>query len=130
MPKDIYDFVAGDAFARFIGVELLEAGAGRAQARMAIAPHHLNGMGRVHGGAIFGLADLAFAAACNSHGPVAMAINVSINYVKGVTEGTLHAEAFPVSVTPRLGTYTVHVTDEAGDIVAVFQGLAYRRRAP
>jgi len=128
MPDDIHAFIGRDAFAKFIGVELLDVGEGRAQAQMAIGPHHLNGMGRVHGAAIFGLADLAFAAACNSHGPVAMAINVSINYIKGVTEGVLHADAYPVSVNPRLGTYTVNVTDDAGDIVAVFQGLAYRRR--
>jgi acyl-CoA thioesterase len=57
-----------------------------------------------------------------------MAINVSISYVKAVTEGTLTAEAREDSLNPRLGNYTIRITDDEGDLVALFQGLAYRKR--
>jgi len=49
-----------DRFARYVGVELVEVSEGKAVARMKIREHHLNGVGIVHGAAIFSLADLAF----------------------------------------------------------------------
>ena len=63
----IQEFLQGDKFAIMAGVELLEVGNGYARARMEIRPEHLNGGGVCQGGAIFTLADLAFAAAANSH---------------------------------------------------------------
>jgi acyl-CoA thioesterase len=71
-----------------------------------------------------------FAVAGNSHGTVAMAINVSISYLKAVTEGTLYAEAKEMSLNPKLGTYHVTVTNEAGELVATFQGMTYRKKDP
>jgi acyl-CoA thioesterase len=117
-----------DRFAAHCGVELAEVQVGRAVARMRLQPHHLNGVNTAQGGAIFTLADLAFAAACNSHGTVAVAINASISYMKAATTGVLTAVAEEAACNPRLGTYTIAVTDEAGDLVAIFQGLAYRKK--
>ncbi len=119
--------VEKDQFARHSGIELLSVTPGRATARMSVQPYHLNGVGIVQGGAIFTLADFAFAAACNSHEPVALAVNISITFMKAVVTGTLTAEAQEVAINPRLGTYTVNVTDEHDHVVAVFQGLAYRK---
>ena len=121
-------FSSRDRYAAHSGIELLEVGQGRATTRMAIGDEHMNGANTVHGGAIFTLADLAFAAACNSYGTVAMAINVSISYVKAATSGVLTAEAEEVACHPRLGSYTVRVRDEEGDLVAIFQGMAYRKK--
>jgi len=117
-----------DRYAAHCGIELLEVGQGRATARMEIGDEHMNSANTVHGGAIFTLADLAFAAACNSHGTLSMAINVSISYIKAATSGVLTAEAEEAACHPRLGTYTVRVRDEEGDLVAIFQGMAYRKR--
>jgi len=119
-----------DQFARHVGIQILETREGFARVRMCIAPHHLNGMGMVHGGAIFSLADLAFEAACNSHGYQSVAINVSISYVKPASAGTLYAEAMEVATEGRLGCCTVRVTDDGGDLVALFQGLSYRKGPP
>ncbi|MGB9624460.1 MAG: PaaI family thioesterase [Phycisphaerae bacterium] len=121
-------FTENDLFARHCGIELIEVGKGTARTRMKIQEHHLNGVRSVQGGAIFTLADLAFAAACNSHGTVAVAINVSITFIKAATGGTLTAEAKEVSVNPKLGTYSIQVTNDAGEVVATFQGLAYRKK--
>lgn len=121
-------FVQQDHFARHIGVEPLEYGGGRARARMAIEKHHLNSAGTVHGGVIFSLADAVFSVASNSHGTLAMAINVSISFFKAVTGGTLVAEAEEISLNPRLATYLVTVKDEAGSRIALFQGTVYRKR--
>jgi acyl-CoA thioesterase len=119
-----------DQFARHCGIELVHVHNGRASARMTLGPQHMNGVGIVHGGAIFTLADYAFAAAANSHGYVAVAVNANVQFVKVATEGRLYAEAEEVTVTRKLGSYTVIVTDQAGEIVAIFQGLAYRKDTP
>ncbi len=125
--KHIRDFFDRDALAAHLGIELLDVSPGKAVARMQLQDHHLNGLGTVHGGATFTLADFAFAAASNSHGNVAVALNATISFVKAVSTGVLTAEAVEVSASRKIGTYTVNVTDESGQIVAVFQGMVYRK---
>ncbi|MDD1699244.1 MAG: PaaI family thioesterase [Methanoregula sp.] len=120
-------FFANDAWAQEAGIELMEVSAGRAKVRMRIAGWHKNSHGTVHGGAIFTLADTAFALASNSHGVPAAAINAHISFVKSATAGTLYAEAEEFSLNPRIATYTVTVTDDAGEKIAIFQGMVYRK---
>lgn len=123
-------FSAEDKFAQYCGIELLDVEAGRAKTSMKIQPQHMNAAKTVHGGAIFTLADFAFAVASNSRGSLAMGINTSINFVKAATEGTLYAEAREQSINPKLASYSVLVTDDTGDTVAIFQGMAYRKKEP
>jgi len=119
-----------DAFARHLGIELVEVKPGRATVRMTVAGEHCNSLGMVHGGAMFTLADYAFAAACNSYGTVAVAINCHISYLRPPKDERLVAEATEVSKSRRLGTYDVKVTDGAGNLVATFQGMAFRKEEP
>jgi acyl-CoA thioesterase len=95
---------------------------------MQVEDRHLNGVGLVQGGAIFTLADLAFAATSNSHGTVAVAINASISFLKGTRSGTLTARATEVDRNPKIGSYRVDVTGDANDTLAVFQGMVYRKK--
>jgi acyl-CoA thioesterase len=126
--EEIKRCLKNDRFAERTNVELLSVSLGHATAKMVLHPHHLNGLGSVQGGAIFTLADYAFAAACNSHGTVAVALNVSITFMKAATTGTLWAEAREVSKNFKVGSYVVEVKDDQGDLVATFQGLAYRKK--
>jgi acyl-CoA thioesterase len=119
--------VPPDHFAAYAGVELVSASPGQARAKLTLQPHHLNSLGLAMGGAIFTLADFAFAAASNSYGTPAVAINVSITFIKAAHTGTLWAEARELAKNFKLGAYTVEVKDDAGELVAVFQGLAYRK---
>jgi acyl-CoA thioesterase len=123
-------FSTEDKFARHAGIELVDVGPGWAKASMKIEPFHFNGARTVHGGAIFTLADFAFAVASNSHGTLAMGINTSVNFVKAALTGTLFAEAKEQSLNPKLASYSVMITDDAGDVIAVFQGMVYRKREP
>ena len=125
---DLKRFVENDRFAQHLGVEMLEASAGKAKARMELKDHHLNSAGMVHGGAIFSLADAVFSAASNSHGTLAVAINVSISFFKAAKSGTLFAEGREVSFNPKLATYLIDVKDEAGNAIALFQGTVYRKK--
>lgn len=81
--------LAKDAFARLLGIELTEIRPGYASATLKVTPDLLNGEGLTHGGAIFGLADLVFAAASNSHGNLALALNVNISFLKATRGGAV-----------------------------------------
>jgi acyl-CoA thioesterase len=125
--EKIKEFFKKDMFAKLCGIELMEVSEGYAKARMTLTGDHLNGVGSVQGGAIFTLADLAFAVASNSHGTVAVAINVNISFVKAVNKGTLFAHAKETSRNPKLATYDVRVTDDTGGLIAIFDGMVYRK---
>lgn len=119
---------ARDMFARHNNVELVEYGPGRAVARMTITDNHLNGMKMVHGAAMATLADFTFAVAVNSDpSAAAVAINMEMTLVKAARAGTLTATAKVVSQNKKLASCTVHITDESGDLLVVFQGLAFRK---
>jgi acyl-CoA thioesterase len=81
----VKNFFKNDRFAEHLGIELLEVSKGQAKAKMEIKDHHLNGVNIAHGGAIFSLADLAFAVASNSHKTIALAINANISFLKAVS---------------------------------------------
>jgi acyl-CoA thioesterase len=119
-----------DQFVKHCGIELLSAGPGTARTRVRLKPHHWNGLGMTQGGLVFTLADYTFAVASNFAGTIAVAISCTIHFMKATSEGVLTAECHEVSRNPRLGTYEVKVRDEAGEIVAIFEGLAYCKKDP
>jgi acyl-CoA thioesterase len=120
-----------DRFARHAGIELVEIGPGRALARLRVRKEHLNGVDTGHGGAIFTLADFAFAVAVNSHGVAAVASGASVTFVRPAREGdVLLAEAVETARQVRVSVCSVTVTDAAGQTVAVFLGTAFRKDRP
>ncbi len=123
----IKEFSENDKFAKQIGIELVEVSKGHAKAKMKIKDTHLNAVNTVHGGAIFSLADYAFAIAANTHGIISVALNVNISFLKAVSEGTLFAEAEEVSINPKIATYNIRVLNEHNELIATFQGMAYRK---
>lgn len=127
MEKTFEFFRQNDLFARHCGIELLDAKPGWAKAKMEIQPFHLNGAKTVHGGAIFTLADFCFAVASNSQGQLALAINTNTSFVKAAYAGTLYAEATEVALNRKLGTYQVIITDAEQQLIAQFNGTAYRK---
>jgi acyl-CoA thioesterase len=125
---DTNTFLQRDKFAVLLGIELLEAGNGRARAKLSIRDELLNGVDYAHGGVVFSLADFTLAAAANSRGNLALTISSSISFVKAVRKETIFAEAIETSKNNKLATYTINVTDEAGSLVATLQGMVYRKK--
>jgi acyl-CoA thioesterase len=123
----IKEFFKDDRYAAFSGIELLEVEPGKAKASMEIRDMHLNAGNVVQGGAIFTLADLAFAAAVNAYGNLAMSIETSIRYFKGVGSGTLFAEAKIVHLHKKLATFEVRVTNQDEELIALFTATAFRK---
>lgn len=122
------EFFQNDRFAVMAGVELITAKDGYARARMRITPEHLNAAGIVQGGAIFTLADLAFAAAANSRGQLAVSLTSSVNFFKGEGSGTLYATARERNLHAKVATYQVDVTNERDELIATLEGTVFRKQ--
>lgn len=106
-------------------LELEEAREGYARVAMRVSAEMLNGFGIAHGGMIFGLADSAFAYACNSRNVATVAQGASITFLDSGRAGEkLVAEAQERALKGRTGVYAVTVRGEDGRVVAEFQGLS------
>jgi acyl-CoA thioesterase len=117
-----------DKFAAALGIELIALEEGYARCEMVVRKDMLNAHGSTHGGAIFTLADFAFASACNSYGQTAVALEVNINFLEAVKPGTrLIAEAKEESKGGRIALYHLTVIDEHGKLVASSHATAYRK---
>jgi acyl-CoA thioesterase len=121
-------YMAQDRLAATLGIELVDVEPGRATTRLVIDERHLNGAGIVHGGTIFALADVAFAAASNASGTLALALDVSISFLKALSAGTLTARAEEEGCQGRIGIYSIRIDDGDGALVALFRGTAYRKK--
>jgi acyl-CoA thioesterase len=125
-PEPVVAMMAADEASRALGIEVIDAGPGRATARMTVRPDMVNGHAIAHGGLVFTLADTAFACACNSHGPVTVAAGAEIVFVAPARLGdVLTAEAIERTVFGRSGIYDVTVR-RGDEIVAEFRGRSHR----
>lgn len=119
-----------DMFAKHLGIEITEAARGYARAVMPLDAHHRNGVGMAHGGAIFAVADLAFAVACNTRGRVSVNLNTAISFLAPGKCGPLTAEAREISAARRVATYEIRITDGEGTLIAICQATAYSKDQP
>ncbi len=127
--EKIAEKIKEDAFSRLMGIKLIEIKPGYARTAMKIGKHAVNFNGVTHGGAIFALADIAFGAASNSRGQVALALNVNISFLKATQIGTtLVATAEEISLTSRTALYRINVLDGENNLIAVAEGIVYRKK--
>ncbi len=125
------ELISSDAFAAHLGVELEEVRPGYARMRMNLGERHRNFLGMVHGGAIFSLADAAFAAASNSFGTKAVAVHVGIDYLAATGDSPfLVAEVEFVSRAGKIGNYDMKVRDSRGEVIATCHGWVYHTGRP
>lgn len=127
MTDPVARMLADDAASRALGIEVRDAGAGRATAVMRIRDDMVNGHGIAHGAFVFAVADTAFACACNSHGPVTVAAAVDITFVAPARTGDLlEAHALERTRFGRSGIYdiTVRRGGPSGDVIAEFRGTS------
>jgi acyl-CoA thioesterase len=118
-----------DHFMELLGIQCLEAKDGYSKVTLKIAKEHTNGLDVAHGSVIFALADCAFAQASNYGDNAALAVQVSINFLRPAFEGdTLTAEAVRVSDGKTLGVYAITVR-KGEKSVALFNGVVYKQSA-
>ena len=130
MDDPVARMLRDDAASTALGIEVVHAAAGGARARMTVRPDMVNGHGIAHGAFVFAAADTAFAAACNSHGPVTVAAAADITFVAPAHAGdVLEATAVERTRFGRTGIYDVTV--RSGDtVVAEFRGTSRSLREP
>ena len=125
--KVIAQVMQQDLFSQWLGIEVLEIKEGTSKIKMMVRPEMINGLGIVHGGIAFSLADSCFAFACNNRNILSVALDTSINFLKPVNVGdVLTAEAIEMHNGRSTGLYHVTITNQKGIIVALFKGTCFR----
>lgn len=127
-PKEIYDILMqGDAFSKWLGLELDEIAPGCCKLHFSVTEDMLNGFGIIHGGVVFSVADSALAFACNTNGMLSVALNAHISFVASAKlHEVLYVEAKEKHRGRKTGFYDIQVTRQDGSLVASFQGTAYQ----
>lgn len=119
--------VARDRFTAWLGLKIDEVREGYCRLHYVVKEDMLNGFERIHGGVLFSAADSAFAFACNSHGLITVALDVSITFTRPALVGDkLYVEAIEIHLGNKTGLYDIRTTNEKGELVCQFKGTAYR----
>jgi acyl-CoA thioesterase len=147
IPDGRYDEIANDPFCATLGIELTNLESGTARTELTVRDELLNFHGTPHGGVVYSLADAAFAAASNSDGDTALALETNISYLSAADVGdTLVAVAEREDETRRTGSYRVGISieedgsaeggagegdmnkggNEANAEIAIFRGRVYK----
>jgi len=127
----IFKKVQKEPFAQKFGIKLLTLEDGYSRVEMKLTPDMENFLGMAHGGALFALIDEAFETASNSHGTVAVALNMNITYISPPSSGSrLIAEAREVSRTQRTAVYDIKLFDDQNSLIASCEAVVYRKGTP
>ena len=127
----IFKQIEKEPFGKKFGLKLIDVRKGYAKVEMRFTQDLENMFGMAHGGAIFSLIDAAFEIASNSHGTMAVALNMNINYLASPEKGAmLTAEAKEINKTKKTAAYEIRATDDAGKLLASCQALVYRLEKP
>lgn len=131
LPLKIYQkMMEQDYFSQWLGLQLDAISDGYCKMNFEIKRAMLNGFGSVHGGILFSASDSAFAFACNAHGRHAVALEVSISFIKPANEGDiLFVEAKNIHLGNKIGIYEVRIIDIEGALISLFKGTSYRKGA-
>ena len=124
--------VKEEPLARQFNMELVELATGHSVVEMTYDPVSMNNLyHRAHGGALYALSDEAFETAGQTHGTIAVAMNVNVTYMVSPDPGArLRAEASEIKRTKRTAAYDIRVFDEDRQLLATCQALAFRTGKP
>jgi acyl-CoA thioesterase len=127
---DITAHIRKDPYANWIGATIEAIDKGYSRVSLVVTESMLNFHGMTHGGIVLGLGDIAFAAASNSHGQTAVALNVNTTFLRATGVGDhLIAEAQEVNLGGATALYDIVVTEQnSRRLVAKSQAIVYRKR--
>lgn len=129
MYKDVEEaraYFKGDRFSVDNGICLDELSDDVCICSMCITDRHKNAHGNVMGGAIFTLADFAFAVASNNRHNPTVAQQVNINYLSGTRGSRLIASAHCKKDGKTTCVYNIDIVDDLGREIAQFVGTGYK----
>ena len=125
--KVVDKIFADDLFSQWLGIEILEIRDGYSKIQMTVRSEMMNGLGIVHGGICFSLADSCFAFACNNRNNLSVALDTAINFLKPVhVDDILIAEAKEMHNGRSTGLYHITISNQRDHVVAFFKGTCFR----
>ncbi|MEO6734295.1 MAG: hydroxyphenylacetyl-CoA thioesterase PaaI [Ferruginibacter sp.] len=120
-----------DLFSHWLGISVIAVTEGYSKIKMTVRAEMINGLGIVHGGIPFSLADSCFAFACNNRNVLSVALETSINFIKPVHVcDVLTAEAKEMHNGKSTGLYHITITNQKGHVVALFKGTCFHTNKP
>jgi len=123
----VNQMMGNDLFSQWLGIEIIEVKEGYSKTKMTIRKEMMNGLGIVHGGIAFSLADSTFAFACNNRNNLSVALDTSINFLKPVhIADVLIAEAEEIHNGKSTGLYQITIRNQNDHVVALFKGTCFR----
>lgn len=129
--KVVKTMLERDQFSKWLGLELLEFRAGYVRLQAVIRPEMMNGIGSLHGGVTFAMADSAFAFTCNMENNISVALEANISFTKAGYAGDVFTiEATEVNTTRKIGVYEVKIINQQDELIALFKGTCYRIGKP
>ncbi len=118
-----------DSYAAFLGATVQAIEPGYSRVTLTVTPEMLNFHGAAHGGLLFSLADIAFAAASNARGQTAVALQVSTSFLRPAQAGDqLVAECQEQDLNGPIGLYRITVRRASGERILQSQATVYRKR--
>ena len=132
LKKAIYKAARTEPFAKNLGMTLVDLALGYSKVEMTYHPDKMDNIyQRAHGGAIYSLIDEAFETSCQTHGNIAVALNVNVSYTASPEPGArLTAEAREITRSKKIAHYDISVTDDAGQLIATARTIAFRTGKP
>jgi acyl-CoA thioesterase len=129
MKPEMYDFFRSDPYAKKLNMKLLELKEGYAKTSIKVTEDMLNFHGSAHGGLIFSLADYAFAVASNSHGSIAVGLNIHMSYLAPANvNDELICVAEEKKRTTKIAVYELSIKNNTGELIATMEGMVYRKK--
>lgn len=126
--EEMQAFFCRDLFAsKQANCRIVECWIGHGKAEMDIVPSmHFNAGGHVMGGAVFTLADYAFAAASMPGSVAAVSLTSTIEFMKSTKGSKLIATCDVDHVGRKVGFYTTDVVDDLGVHIARVVTTCYK----
>ena len=126
--KEAVERFSRDLYAtKTTGIVIEEVAPDYAKCSLTVKDFHLNAAGFVMGGALFTLADFAFAVASNCENPLTVTLTSQINYLSATKGPLLWAEARCVKSSKKIGFYEIEIHDNQGTLVAKVSATGYRK---
>lgn len=114
--------INGSPMYEHMGMEVIDAGEGRSSLRLQAGPELQSIYGMLHGGVAATIMDSACGIALGTlleAGEICVTVDLRINYICNLKEGTLLAEGRVIHRGSQTGVTRAEVRDAAGTMIAV-----------
>ncbi len=126
-PEIVNKMLTNDEMSQWLGIELISVEKGNVTLKATVRKEMTNGFNIAHGGITYSISDSSLAFSANAHGIQAVSVETSISHLKPVYAGdVLTTTVDEISMSKRIGVYTVNVHNQNNVLVSTLKGTMYR----